>query len=76
MPACPQVAAYTPVSAQPLMVTGAMTDISADPSYKKAVDSDMALGYCLGPDVTTAPGGSTGHSDQDDPSGSMTQVST
>lgn len=76
---CQHVLKWQPtprVSAQPLMVTGTMTDINADPGYGKVVDSDIALGYCLGPDITITPGGSTGHSYQDDPSGIMTQIST
>lgn len=46
-------------------------DIITDLSCSRTPDPDMALSSSSDPDITTAPGGSTGHPDQCGPGGTM-----
>lgn len=46
-----------------LLVTWA-SDINTDPDCDMTTNPDMASGHSMGPNVTTASGGGTGHSDQ------------
>ena len=48
------------------MVTRAI-DINTDPGFSRTTDSNMALSYSAGPDITMALGSSPGYSDLYDP---------
>ena len=58
----------------PVILTafGGTTNINSNPGCRRAMEPDMSLGSCSGPDNTKTPGESAGHFNQCGPDRGMT----